>query len=739
MNITPDSTITFYGSKGIPNQGEWTTFPISPGIQLLFTSIKEQQSTMDRFKILTVRDCQFVRSTGRIKIDLNQFNASVGFFYKTTDDVLRNIEYMSFVNPDLGTRVYYAFVTDYNYVNNDCVEISWALDPWMSYMDVVEMEPCNILREHMSKADDTALGLKRDYTPVMDMQTPEPLAIGEQLEPEVYTYSNDRSKPADVYPIMETLSRGGGYWANDMMTILYLAPIDFSKLDEAVGEGEKPSEIFYNFLKAVTDSEYGYYIDPTGELHPGIRYDNPQVSSRLISKSFIVAVPATVTSALSSILNNLTTWGVVDNILSMYSVPEGIATSAIAGENSIFFQTEWDLPHGVTPPLVDFPGLSGKRRLNPKLGTYPFSYIRLISPAGDIKELQYEHFTRNDNINFGSLIPSVDIFNAPVLQISPKDYKQGDMSFDRSGANAVECIRYAQFPSTPYVIDAWKYQSAVNALSLINNMTVDTHYEMQQSVTSAMAGLASATENVVQKGISVGASIASLGSINTVHTTRPSTWDPGWQEKYSYTDTSGVKGASPYGIAGSLFSGALAQTQMDRVANQANMYSTARDMLLGNTNNAAYANFAQTKPAYAADKYVGSSGTGSINFIRKGFVDILYQHVHLDDDILIAYDEWLRRFGFSSKRVGVPRVINYMHQTSKTTDGDLPSWNTYSENTGAGSVSSYKGYRCTYVQTSNCHIHGVPREVGSLIESMFDAGVQFWDVEAITRNNKHTT
>jgi hypothetical protein len=647
---------------------------------------------------------------------------------------------MSFVNPDLGTRTYYAYVTDYNYVNNDCVEISWALDPWMSYMDVVEMEPCNILREHMSKQDEIHLGLNADYTPIMDMQTPEPLAIGEQLEPEVYTYSNTLSKSADVYPIMATLVRGGSYDPSEMMSLLYLAPINFDALDEAATD-VKPSEYFQAFLDKVKRSEYGYYVTPEGGLVTGVRYSrNSYLTTQLTSKCYIIAIPRGLTSAFVELLNKLTLWQVVNNILAIYSIPASMVASSVRGASggTVTFQTEWYLPHGVSAPVVRVKGLAGVRLLNPKLGTYPFSYARLISPSGDIKELQYEHFTRTSPTEYGKLIPCMDVFNAPTLQISPANYKQGDMSANRNGANAVECIRYAQFPTIPYMINSWLYQTGANALSLISNMTVDTHMEMQQSVIAAQANLAGAAENVVRKGIGVGASIASLGSINTVHTTRPSTWDPGWREKYSYTDTSGVKGTSGYGIAGSLYAGVAAQTQMERVANQANMYSSAREMLLGNTNNVAYANFAQTKPAYAANKYTPSSGVGSINFIRDGFVDILYQHVHLDDDILIAYDEWLRRFGFASKRVGVPRVFAYMHQSDKTTDADLPSWNEYSEGKGAGSIANYRGYRCTYIQTSNCHVHGVSREVGRLIEEMFDRGVQFWDTEAITRNNTHS-
>ena len=725
MNITPSSTITFYGTKGVPNKGTWTTFPISPGVQLLFKSVSEQQETMENFKILTVNDCQYVRSTGRVKIDLNQFQRAVGFFYKSAEDVLRNIEYMSFVNPDLGSRTYYAFVSDYNYVNNDCVEISWALDPWMSYMDVVEMEPCNILREHMSKYDENHMGLNSDYSPVMDMQTPEPLAIGEQLEPEVYTYSNTLSKSADVYPIMATLTRGGSYDPAEMMSLLYLAPINFDALDEAA-TGTKPSEYFQAFLDSVKASEYGYYVTPEGRLVTGVRYEsNSHLTTLLTSKCYIIAIPGNMSSAFVELLNKLTLWQVVNNILAIYSIPTSMVASSVRSSSgdSVIFQTEWSVPNGVSAPLVTVEGMTGKRRLNPKLGTFPFSYARLISPSGDIKELQFEHFARTSPTDYGKLVTSMDVFNAPTLQISPKNYRQGDLSVSRNGANAIECIRYSQFPTIPYMIDSWLYQTGANALSLISNMTVDTHMEMEQSVIAAQANLVGAAENVIKKGISIGTSVASLGSIKS---------DGG-----SF-DTSGVKGFSPFGVAGSLYAGAAAQTQMDRVANQANMYDSARDMLLGNTNNVAYANFAQTKPAYAANKYTPSSGVGSINFIRDGFVDILYQHVHLDDDVLIAYDEWFRRFGYSSKRVGVPHVFAYMHQSDKTTDADLPSWNEYSEGAGAGSIANYRGYRCTYIQTANCHVHGVPREVGRLIEEMFDRGVQFWDTEAITRNNTHS-
>lgn len=63
-------------------------------------------------------------------------------------DNLYDCNYLMFQNTSFGTKWFYAFITEVNYVNNDCTEIKYVLDDMQTWFFDFSFEKCFVEREH---------------------------------------------------------------------------------------------------------------------------------------------------------------------------------------------------------------------------------------------------------------------------------------------------------------------------------------------------------------------------------------------------------------------------------------------------------------------------------------------------------------------------------------------------------------------------------------------------------------
>ena len=129
MKIVPNSTIKLYANVDIDN-----------GEQLVFSSVANQLAYFESCLAVSQVPCTVVRKTGALRVEI-------------AGNIISNCNYLSFTNPSFDDKIIYARIIDYDYINNECAEITYAIDYWQTWMFDVGYEPCFIEREHLSEAD----------------------------------------------------------------------------------------------------------------------------------------------------------------------------------------------------------------------------------------------------------------------------------------------------------------------------------------------------------------------------------------------------------------------------------------------------------------------------------------------------------------------------------------------------------------------------------------------------------
>lgn len=106
-------------------------------------------------------------------------NKGVMRLYRKADD-LYDCNYLMFQNSSFGTKWFYAFITSVEYVNNTTAEITYEIDPMMTWWFDFTVQECFIEREH-AMTDEPG-----------DNLVPEEIALGD------YTTSGEAYSPSSL-------------------------------------------------------------------------------------------------------------------------------------------------------------------------------------------------------------------------------------------------------------------------------------------------------------------------------------------------------------------------------------------------------------------------------------------------------------------------------------------------------------------------------------------------------------
>lgn len=165
MYIAPNSTVKFYSD-----------IPIVTGRQIAFSTKANQTAFFNSKLVATYTPTTYVKPNEILKVD----SATVPY---TT---AMRINYLSFVNPDFENITWYAKVTSTNYTNNGCVEMTFALDLFQTFMNDIDFDTCIMEREQLSVSDyDKSVANPYDYD-IIELQTDEALPVPN----EVYDFPN---------------------------------------------------------------------------------------------------------------------------------------------------------------------------------------------------------------------------------------------------------------------------------------------------------------------------------------------------------------------------------------------------------------------------------------------------------------------------------------------------------------------------------------------------------------------
>lgn len=166
MYIEPNTTINFIRNV-----------PLTPDYEntILFENKEAQYSYFSSMKKISVDKYTYQRvKRGYIRVGL-----PAGTLY--------DCNYLSFQNISFNEKVFYAFITGCEYVNNETCEISFELDVMQTYMFDYSLLECFVKREH-SLTDNPGDNIVR-----------EDLELGEYVLEECYKYpTNDGVKSASI-------------------------------------------------------------------------------------------------------------------------------------------------------------------------------------------------------------------------------------------------------------------------------------------------------------------------------------------------------------------------------------------------------------------------------------------------------------------------------------------------------------------------------------------------------------
>ena len=613
---------------------------ITDGLEIVFKS-KAGQDAYFKSKLKASNvTCTYIKKTGKCRIEFPTSTVS-------------QCNFITFTNASFENVTFYARVTNWEYVNNVTSDIMYEIDWFQTYMFNVEYKDAKIEREHLSENDFQALEKNPWKTGIYEMETEEGLAVDKNMLNYLVAGNNDEDSmtPIDV---------------GDLYAVMQLSPYetDDTTLDALLNQYSS-----------------GYYSPKTNILSTGdagrppfdmseagqplfMRFPNPNYiaffqMSRIDNQGQV---------GLANLVKTLTVNNASHNIVALYAVPEGYIHSFITANSRKYDYANFKVK---TPPFSEY--------VNKKLYRAPYQFLE-IHLSNEVKEYQYENFVLNaagenaeTEVEF-DIVTSLE--NIPILAVVPRSYKYLSPSdtFEWK-LNVDERIEYKNIPHISYNIDDYssflgtQYQSALT--------TSDNEIYANEITSSAALG-----NNILRNDVGA---IQEQGPIlSTVYFLRDMVTQ--------------IKNSIDYNTGGTDYINNYAQnqTQLD-LLNEAN--SVKKGDFVSNV-------YGQARRVLGGSRYVvGNTGTLELYSGIAGNVGApVYCKRQIKPAILKEYDKFFSNYGYTSNRVGVPRVCHYI----KATDTQ-PHFQ--------------DGY--TYVKTSGMQVISNVKPASDYIESMFDRGCKF--------------
>lgn len=312
-----------------------------------FASAADQESFMvsAMAQSLSRNDYTYVRVRNAVQVP---FNAEYLYTYN----------YVMFQNANYGSKWFYAFIVECNYMNDNCTELVLELDVMQTWMFDFSFCECFVEREHVV---DDAVGLHTNPEPEMPYR-------------------------------QVTLDRNRVDWSRDMSIIVQTC----AEPGQTAGSWFTPSE--EKFRGKIGSVYHGVY---NGCAYYAIR-----------------VLDAVASTELRDWLESMQNSGAGDAVSAIYQVPtQFVAWSGGGGAG--FRELDPSLsPAGGSSYRVQRPSAHGTYvPRNNKLLVYPYSYCRISDNNTASADLMYE-FSEHDGLLVigceGSMEPSGEVFLFPT-------------------------------------------------------------------------------------------------------------------------------------------------------------------------------------------------------------------------------------------------------------------------------------------------------------------------------------
>lgn len=670
--VVPNSTITLY-----------TNVPITNQQQIAFKTLAQQTSYFTSKILRSKVNCSYVRRTGKLKIEDGM-------------GLMLTCNYISFKNPSFENKTIYARVIDYAYINNATVEISYVIDWFQTFMFDVTYEDAIIDREHLSVADWTKVATDPYDKSVYEMFTPEDnLPVSKEMEKRYTIPSNGQnylSPTGSVGTGVITKLDSQDYAYTQLFSMstatkeicMLISDFDYAELDAT-----DLKEFWDNFDTIYTTGDWkalrlssGFVLGADNRLQgESDGQGNPVYLNSAVPHSYNICFMSYTnnnTDKLQKVVDYMTLQGITHCIIGIYQVSADykvfLAQSGSSGFN-----------YAVAP-------VNSQTIVNKKLLHSPFQYIRVESASGDVKEYKYEEFLDKNNDGTYNLRYLATLNGVPCVMIIPFKYKSTSLATHtptvidlfgyntKTGFNIGERIEFNAFPQIGYVTDAY-----LTYLSQQYSENLQSRTTMAEQTT---------------KSSKVGNAVSAI--------------------------TRAANALNPFGGSFLDFGGAAVNATNEQIASRNQMVAYDEASVLRRLNSqdaSAIASgdavsevFNEGKAGFIADEYHPSNANGAnLALSEYGNIESFkITRVQLRDVFIEKYDAYFTHYGYSSSRIGVPRICNFMQNSSDNTK--LPKFLTQTNN-----------YSMTYVKTQSMNVESTMKPVSDFIETMFNNGMRFID------------
>lgn len=573
--------------------------PITESQQIVFQNIDNQVAYYNNHVRHTLNDMSYMSHDGSVLVEL-------------TPEQVKQCNYMTWANPTQESRVWYARIVDYRWVNSAATtEITYQIDWFQSFMFAHTVNFAEMDREQLSQ-EDWDKAAQNPFDPsIIELRTPEPIAVGPEFEPAYELASIDAAARAGVsfYPntggtskqfLLMVINMG---WITDADKTAWEAALT-SSFTVSLGDGISTPTVLSSFP---TTLGYIYWNVTGGKWKPVIDY--------------------------------LTINGLVSEIVGMYNVHEDVINSIKQGGGA------WT---GQEIGLKVFTGYG-----HPKLCRSPYQYLRVTSPSGVSKEYQYEKFASLIGGGTDFALRFLNNVNGnPVSYIAPVGYER-NISDPIRNVNEHHRIEYADMPQVGFNTDGYltflssQYNSAIAANSAAqqtrNSFYGSTDYQIKTLQDTGLADSQSIKNPMsrLKEMFGIGIDAATNPILNDYSAT---------QIMYAQT-MANVNEAKAQGKE---------MEQTIAVLEEAKRRSTSG----ADSSALSYA-----KGAYVADIYNPGGSAGYIPYqMGSGTPSWTFTHVSLEENYASRVEEYFKRYGCKSGRFGLPYVYQYMH------GGKAPHW-----------------------------------------------------------------
>ena len=388
--------------------------------QLTFSNLQAQLSYFNSKIEKTFDNYTYIKHDNMIKVGEN------------IDNII-NCNYLFYKNTGFTNKYYFCFVTNMEYINENCTAIYFTTDVFQTWQFDIKYHPCFVEREHVN--DDT-IGLHT---------VEENLNVGEVIEESETTdlsYTNEYGYYIGImsgYTPTDGQSSGGKNYDGISVLNNVVSGLDLFLFKIT----DRPS--IFNVL---------YFLARTN--------DDGKIND--IGNMFIIPNASINEARLSLHTFPYKYDGVILGTCNYYTIPP-------ASDDVVFNPTTFDT---TITKRHSFTGFTPK---NNKCFVYPYNYLYVSNNQGSYNIFKYEDFSTNNCVFENQLAVSIGISG----RIVPKNYRNKLYDYDES-------ITLGKYPTCGWSGDAFTNWLTANAVNIPSQIVGNTIGAVTQIATGNIVG-----------------------------------------------------------------------------------------------------------------------------------------------------------------------------------------------------------------------------------------------------------